>query len=70
VVVNGCGVLKQGDEIDLLSEISVNAGKQISIPRLQKHKILATEDLTIIEIQYGTCDESDIKRFQDDYGRM
>lgn len=48
------------------------AGETVTIERGQMHRVtnLGHEDLEFIEIQCGTCDESDIERFEDDYGRV
>lgn len=38
---------------------------------MERHRIAAspTEDATLIEIQFGDCRESDIHRYEDDFGR-
>jgi mannose-1-phosphate guanylyltransferase/mannose-6-phosphate isomerase len=70
VIVEGRGLFKQGYENNPLIEAFVGVGEYIFIPKLRKHKITAFEDLTLIEVQMGICEEADIKRFQDDYGRV
>jgi mannose-6-phosphate isomerase-like protein (cupin superfamily) len=52
---------------------TVLAGENVTIGRGQMHRIentLGHEELEFIEIQCGDCDESDIERFEDDYGRV
>lgn len=45
--------------------------ESIIVPKKSKHRITNIGDdiLKIIEVQLGDCKESDISRFQDDYGR-
>lgn len=52
-------------------EIPLKKGKYIYIDPEQKHRIINTGSrlLRIVEIQLGMCDESDITRYEDDYGR-
>jgi mannose-6-phosphate isomerase-like protein (cupin superfamily) len=71
VVVRGHGVFSIGDVCDKnkLTETVLYPGAQVKIPRNTKHRIEALEDLTFIEVQMGVCDENDIERFEDDYGR-
>ena len=66
VVVTGAGVLK----LDGV-EKPLQTGEYIFIPKKSQHRICAYEDqdIELIEVQMGVCDESDIKRYQDDYGR-
>lgn len=49
--------------------ILVREGDYIFVPLKSIHRITAFEDVEIIEVQFGTCDEEDIKRYEDDYGR-
>ena len=46
-------------------------GSKIDVPLGVVHRLLNTgiSVLTIAETQYGHCDESDITRISDDYGR-
>lgn len=68
--VKGRGVFSLSLSTDeKLTQTQVNVGHQVWIPIRAKHRIEALEDLTFIEVQTGTCDESDITRFDDDYGR-
>jgi len=53
--------------------ISLSAGESVDIPLKVKHRVRnhADDHLVIIEIQTGTrCDDSDIERFEDLYGRI
>lgn len=67
-VVAGSGEVTIGDNVTPLS-----AGKSVDIPVKVKHRVrnLADENLVIIEIQTGSrCDDADIERFEDLYGRI
>jgi mannose-6-phosphate isomerase-like protein (cupin superfamily) len=66
VVVTGSGVIEL-NEIDY----PIKTGEYIFIPKGSKHRICAyeTQDVELIEVQMGICEESDITRYQDDYGR-
>jgi len=52
-------------------ETEVNTGDNITIEKKLKHKIKNTgiDNLCIYEMQYGICDENDIVRYEDKYGR-
>ena len=52
-------------------EFSVKAGDNIDIDKYQTHRIEndETKDLVFIEVQLGQCNEDDIIRIEDDYGR-
>lgn len=52
-----------------LLETTVGPGFQVKILKGARHRIEAIEDLVFIEVQLGECDEDDIERFEDDYGR-
>ncbi len=54
---------------ELLRQTHVAPGFQLKILKGTKHRIEAIEDLVFIETQLGVCDEDDIERFEDDYGR-
>jgi len=67
VVVFGCGIVELGD---ITREIKV--GDYIFVPSSSKHRVTGGVDgITIVEIQLGKiCNEEDIVRIQDDYGRL
>jgi mannose-6-phosphate isomerase-like protein (cupin superfamily) len=67
VVVSGNGKLELNDEVK-----NVSIGDYIFVPVLSKHRITGGNGgIMIIEIQLGKlCDEEDIVRIQDDYGRI
>lgn len=54
----------------LLQEKLVSSGEQIKILRGQKHRIEAISDLFFVEVQLDICEESDIRRYEDDFGRF
>ena len=65
-IVEGVGTGQVGsDEFDL------EAGDSITIRKYEVHRVRNSGliDLVIIEIQTGDCQEDDIIRLQDDYGR-
>ena len=66
VVVQGEALVQRDGEI-----LYLQPGEGCFIPIRGVHRITnpGTEPLVIIEIQYGQCDESDIVRLEDDYGR-
>jgi mannose-6-phosphate isomerase-like protein (cupin superfamily) len=66
VIVAGTGLFTLDD-----SEREIREGDTVFIPIGGVHRISNTgsEDLVIIETQLGTCDEDDIERLEDDYGR-
>ncbi len=66
VVTNGYAVLNLESE-----EVILYPGKSCKIANRKKHKVVnnGDHDLIIIETQIGICDENDIVRLQDDYGR-
>ena len=51
--------------------MSYSAGKSFPIYRKNKHMIknISEIDLEIYEMQCGVCDENDIVRYSDKYGR-
>ena len=66
-VVEGFGTLElNGQEID------ISAGDSFDIKKYQTHRVRASglNDLVILEIQTGVCQEDDIIRIEDDYGRV
>jgi mannose-6-phosphate isomerase-like protein (cupin superfamily) len=49
---------------------AANPGDDLTIEKLQKHRIATKDDLVqILEIAYGDFDENDIVRIEDIYGR-
>ncbi len=66
LVLSGKGIAVVGDE-----ERELAPQANVFVSRGTKHRISNTgaEQLVIIEISLGDFDESDIVRFEDDYGR-
>ncbi len=55
------------------NELPVKVGSFVDIKAGDKHRVINTsksQDLIFIESQTGHYDESDIERFEDDYGRV
>lgn len=65
VIVSGFGTVKIED-----TERFIGTGGHIFVPKKHKHRITATKDIELIEVQMGVCDEKDITRFEDDYNRV
>jgi len=52
------------------TKYSTSSKTSYYIPKQSVHRAIASGDgLTFIEVQVGNCDEDDIVRLQDDYGR-
>lgn len=67
-IISGQGKITLDDIIH-----EVKTGNSIDIPILAKHRIENTsekENLILIEISTGDFDESDIVRYEDDFGRV
>ena len=65
VVVKGHPIVTKGK-----SKILLNPEDSIYIPLGETHRIEADrDDVHIIEVQHGICDEDDIERLHDDYDR-
>jgi len=67
-VVSGFGVVELDGQ-----EIKVSPGHSIDIPIGSKHRITCTsgQQLVFVEIQTGSSfEESDIKRYEDDFDRI
>ena len=65
-IVSGRGYIQIGDKIT-----ATNAGQSYYIPEGEIHRATSIlSDLVFIETQIGECNENDIVRIQDDYGRV
>ena len=67
VIVSGRGIFSlDGKDRD------ISVGESVFIPVQSVHRVQNTGDepLLIIETQLGRCDEDDIIRLEDDYGRV
>jgi mannose-6-phosphate isomerase-like protein (cupin superfamily) len=64
-VIEGEGFVTTGD-----SRVPAKKGDEFFIPRGTKHRIEAADrTISVLEISFGSFDESDIERFEDRYGR-
>ena len=65
-ILSGVGEMQVGD-----TTWTVRAGSHIEIEKLEVHRITNEGDtpLVILELQKGDCQENDIIRIEDDYGR-
>ena len=67
-IVSGTGTITINEK-----EYDVSVGSNwVILPKDSIHRATAggTEDLVFIETQIGECDEDDIIRLEDDYGRV
>ena len=65
-VVEGDGELTLEDTVK-----NVEVGSTIFIGKKETHRLKAGKNgISIIEVQLGICDEEDIVRLEDNYGRM
>jgi len=65
-IIKGSGTVEIQDKKSTLSE-----GDNIFIPSGAKHRIQAgNSGCTVLEISYGSFDEDDIVRIEDDYNRI
>ena len=65
-VIDGFGTMQIADK-----EFSIERGDKITINKYEVHRVRNSGliDLVFIEIQTGDCQEDDIIRLEDDYGR-
>lgn len=63
--LSGTGILQVSSNLYKLVP-----GATYNVKRDIIHRIRALESLKILEISIGETDENDIKRFEDDYGRI
>jgi len=66
-IAGGCGEIQIGNKTTDISE-----GDELFIEKYQVHRVRSAglTDLVIIEIQTGVCQEDDIIRIEDDFGRV
>jgi mannose-6-phosphate isomerase-like protein (cupin superfamily) len=65
IVIQGSGVITLGHD-----DLECKPGDSFTIGIEQRHRAEAGDDgLTFFEVQRGECDECDIVRIEDDYGR-
>lgn len=65
-VIEGFGTMQIGND-----EFSIETGDKVTIDKYEVHRVRNSGliDLVIIEVQTGNCQEDDIIRIEDDYGR-
>ena len=65
-ILSGSGAMKVGP-----AEWDVERGDTVKIGELEVHRVsnMSDQPLLILELQVGVCDEDDILRLEDDYGR-
>ena len=66
VIVEGTGIITEGDVAR-----PIGPGEYSHIPKKKIHRLHGGEKgVVFIEVQRGKCDEDDIVRLEDDYGRI
>ncbi len=67
IVVSGSGSASIGDEV-----LDIKRGDVVRVEPKQLHRLKCTgrDPLVIIEVQIGICQEDDIERIEDDWGRV
>ena len=65
-VISGFGEMQVGSKV-----FEIEAGRVIKINKYEVHRVRCAglNDLVLVEIQTGICQEDDIVRIEDDYGR-
>jgi mannose-6-phosphate isomerase-like protein (cupin superfamily) len=64
-VIEGSGIATVGD-----AEREIKVGDEVTIPEGSLHRLAGGDTgLAVLEIAFGTFDESDIERVEDDFGR-
>lgn len=68
-VVSGSGLAMLG--IDSETSVRLSLGDSVNVAQKQWHRLVNDGDvnLVVVEVQTGHCDEDDIDRIEDDYGR-
>tara|TARA_B000000557_G_C20518368_1_gene335239 strand:+ start:218 stop:553 length:336 start_codon:yes stop_codon:yes gene_type:complete len=65
-VVDGVGIITQGDKTS-----TIRTGEYAFIPKGGIHRLEGGDrGITFIEVQRGICEEDDIVRIEDDFGRV
>lgn len=65
-VISGFGEMQVGSKV-----FDIESGRVIKINKYEVHRVKCSglNDLVLVEIQTGICQEDDIVRIEDDYGR-
>jgi mannose-6-phosphate isomerase-like protein (cupin superfamily) len=65
-VISGFGEMQVGSKV-----FDIESGRVIKINKYEVHRVKCAglNDLVLVEIQTGICQEDDIVRIEDDYGR-
>ncbi len=65
-------VLDEGLEAEIEGEVQVpRRGERVLVPQGSAHRLAnpSTSEARVLEISFGSFDEDDIERLEDDYGR-
>lgn len=67
VVMEGTPLIEVGDEVRRLRHLDA-----VRIDTREPHRLIndTNKFVVILELQYGSCNEDDIVRLEDDYGRI
>lgn len=71
IVESGRGQIWRGWNENEITIEDLNVGDVVVIQPEQLHRLcnIGKNKLIVLELQYGLCEESDCKKYQDDYGR-
>ena len=76
MVLEGFGLVEYNMDINTVSGPKyilkrLNVGNSFNIKEKHQHRLIndTNKPLVVAEVQIGVCEEDDIKRFEDDYGR-
>ena len=71
IVLEGQGAaLVENMESRKIFSNKLKVGDKIFIPRGAKHRLVAITVLKVAEISFGKFNENDIRRYEDDFGRI
>ncbi len=71
VIVEGSGTVATAPQLTVGIIKPAAVGDRFHIPKKHMHRATAGDDgLVFIEVQIGKCEEEDIVRLEDDYGRI
>lgn len=66
IIVDGSGFITLDEKV-----FSVSSNESFFIPKKTIHRLKSdSQGILFYEVQTGNCDENDIKRIEDDYGRV
>lgn len=70
ILVEGEATATLGESVETLVRIELEVCGLLHIPLGYIHRLESSKGATIVEVAFGTFDENDIQRLEDDYGRV